>query len=218
MYFSNIQAVTKKYRLGLDVTKDLEELRHSTEWRSQQSWPCLCKSSSEACIVNGEIVFRNQFHIFMPARGTFTNIDLWAACPHQRLTKPRLASTDPGPFAEMLVRRLSHLHNETSCAKCTGLQQRGSCDTEYRLDHKEFMHGTVLVATAWVNLGEGRSLEDPKWIQHLCRFGVGFGPAAQKLKPTERYSGSLGALQEAFDAQCPLSVESSVSPSLHFDR
>jgi hypothetical protein len=57
-----------------------------------------------------------------------------------------------------------------TCATCAGLHQCQTCPTEFQLDTVDYGYNYYhrrLIVTRWLDLGEGRTPEDPKWKSHL---------------------------------------------------
>ena len=207
--FNNVQAAMKKHRQGRDVTEALRDLSYAVVHMyplGKEHPTSVMNASARPCIVDGEMLFRIQCRVFVHAGAPFPDLVTWSACAHQGLYV-RDDHVGLTPLAEMLTCRIGHLAtSEGACARCEGLRQCRACDTEYRMDHKVWPgEGTSLVVTAWLNVGSGRSLADPKWAQYI---DIGFNISVY----VARNVAEVGAVQRAFDMQHPFSIEQSLVP------
>ena len=116
----------------------------------------------------------------------FTYIDWPSICPH-------ISSDDPNnPMTPIIKCLLSH-RNTAPCEKCKGLRQCPSCTTEFKIQiSRSGAAGHILETTYWKNFGAGRSVDDPKWAQHLA-FPDITGFHAAKFSP--------GSIQSAFESE-----------------
>ena len=208
VYFNNVQAAMKRHRQGRDVTKELRALSSTMvdKFPQIEDPTSVVHTSVLPCIIDGEMLFRTQCRVFVKTGAPFPDLVLWWACAHQNLLIPD-PLPDPmlSPMAQMLACRTIHIaREESACAHCTGIRQCPFCDTEYQIDHKVWAgSGTSLVVAAWSNMGSARSPSDPKWAHHVDVDFV-------KSTDVPRKSPETGALQRAFNAQKPWSVEESL--------
>ena len=215
-WFSPVQMTLKRHRLGLDTSAELKNLacvhvrsEYPSLAREQSTWAT--RTTSVPRIVDGQMVFRNQFHLFLRAGAPFPLECLltWTPCPHM---SPFFGSFGPSkwprdPLSGLIKCRLHHVFTPDGCDDCRGWRRCESCDTEIRVDHKTWQgRGLSLLVTVYANMGSARSKTDPKWSQHLHSNKCSISPVA-------RYSDEVGKLAEAFDAQGTLSIKESLFPT-----
>ena len=90
-------------------------------------------------------------------------------CPH--LQSPLKKAATKTRFEAIMTFRASHwddIRLNNTCATCSGLHQCHTCPTEFQLDTMDYGYfDRRLILTRWLDLGEGRTPEDPKWKSHI---------------------------------------------------
>ena len=213
--FCSVQAIAKKHRLGLDVKADLSALAFKYFYRDHSYGHSEC----EGHILDGEIVIRYHYQLFVSAGDQFSDVRTWDPCPHQSFIGYRKCTSTSSwvdPLAAMLNCRLHHLDDhQKKCEFCMGLKRCRFCDTEFRIDHKQWEgKGLSMSFTAWVNFGCPRRPTDPKWAQHSNKARPRYYRGKSVWTETQRYSSELGALQKAIDTRWPPSMKLFISPGL----
>jgi hypothetical protein len=189
----------KLHRHGLDSSKllshftgsgTIRRITHIQHWKSQPR------------IVNGHYLLRHQTRLLLrappPYEIDFDIINL-RVCPDwysgyfyiAKMVRqhPNYRPEVDGPprLVRMLACRISHLDNaelNSSCSTCAGLIRCKNCPTEFQVDVKNVNEqGVALVITRWLDLGEGRDLQDERFRSHLsCYKGQPVRPGAGSIK------------------------------------
>jgi hypothetical protein len=138
----------KRYRLGLDCSHHLSLLAYkTTQRRSMEFFPYQC--IAEARIIAESLFVRVQKVYLIPFGRALESIGSCYIhiCPH--------------------TGRLGQLPENGH----SGLRQCNYCPTEYQIDIQDYGQlGVVVVITKWLDLGEGRTIMDPKWWNHLSKL------------------------------------------------
>jgi hypothetical protein len=170
--FRTFQMAMKKYRLGLDHEIWLECLcRESTKCRIMQKFPSEFKA--DARIVDGSLLFRSQRVILIPPGLTIRNLDRCSfnICPHIRLVAHGAEANIP----ETAECTTNHQHALQRCVRKSGIVPCTACPTEYNLSLEECGgFGVAAIITKWMDLGEGQTILDPKWLSHLSNEYAAF--------------------------------------------
>ncbi|KFX91272.1 hypothetical protein V490_05999 [Pseudogymnoascus sp. VKM F-3557] len=173
----------KLHRQGLDFSKHLS---HLTRSGTNRSTTYIHHWEAKPRIMDGHYLLRHQTWLLFRNPAAYEmaleTIDL-RVCPgwysgsfyvakwvtQHPNWRPEIAG--PPRLTRMLAFRASHLDNaelNSSCPNCTGLTKCEYCPTEFQLDAKNFNgHGVALVITRWLDLGEGRNLQDDWFRSHL---------------------------------------------------
>jgi hypothetical protein len=163
--FRTFQMAMKKHRLGLDHELWLEFLcRESTTRRIMQKFPSEFKA--DARIVDSSLLFRSQRVILIPPGLTIRNLDRCSfdICPHIRL----VAHGDEANLPEAAGCTMDHQHGLQRCVRKSGIVPCIACPTEYELSLEECGgFGVAAIITKWMDLGEGQTILDPRWLSHL---------------------------------------------------
>lgn len=94
-------------------------------------------------------------------------------CPHINHHLGHYISTNPEVKVACRISHLGNLRLNSSCSTCSGVQKFGRCPTDFQIDMKDFgKNVTALVITRLLDLGEGRTPLDPKWIT-ICGLAIG---------------------------------------------
>ena len=163
--FRTFQMAMKKYRLGLDHELWLECLcRQSTTCTIMQKFPSEFKA--DARIVDSSLLFRSQRVILIPPGLTIRNLDRCSfdICPHIRLVAHGAEANLP----ETAGCTMNHQHGLQRCVRRSGIVPCIACPTEYELSLEECRgFGVAAIITKWMDLGEGQTILDPRWLSHL---------------------------------------------------
>jgi len=163
--FRTFQMAMKKHRLGLDYELWLEFLcRQSTTCRIMQKFPSEFKA--DARIVDSSLLFRSQRVILIPPGLTIRNLDRCSfdICPHIRLVAHGAEANLP----ETAGCTMNHQHALQRCVRKSGIVPCTACPTEYDLSLEECGgFGVAAIITKWMDLGEGQTILDPRWLSHL---------------------------------------------------
>jgi hypothetical protein len=63
---------------------------------------------------------------------------------------------------------MNHQHGLQRCVRKSGIVPCIACPTEYELRLEECGEfGVAAIITRWMDLGEGRTILDPRWLSHL---------------------------------------------------
>jgi hypothetical protein len=166
----------KLHRYGLDCSEQLSLL---TGYSSRPTFGYVYQWESAPRIVNGHFLLRHQVWLYFPLgyEVKVPHMIYTDVCPHLEFreyfwTSLRLRSSN---IKNKMDCRASYWDNEklnSKCLTCSGLFQCKICPTEFQIDVKEFLgKGVALVLTRWLDLGEGRTLSDPRYASHvLHRF------------------------------------------------
>jgi len=171
--FTVFQKTMKRYRLGLDYSYHLNLLAcNNTCHRSIKYFPFRC--TAQARIIAGSLLLRVQEVVLIPSGQALKNVQfcLINICPHVGI----VAEDPRAQLPENVPCEIVHQHDLKQCIRYSGLKQCNVCPTEYRIDLQECgQHGVAVVTTKWLDLGEGRTILDPKWWSHLSRWYTDHG-------------------------------------------
>lgn len=163
--FRTFQMAMKQHRLGLDYEVWLECLcLQSTMYRIMQKFPSEIRA--DARIVDSSLLFRLQRVILIPPGLSIRNLDRCSfhICPHIRLVTHGAEANLP----ETAGCTMNHKHGLQRCARKSGIVPCIACPTEYELSLEECGEfGVAAIITKWMDLGEGRTILDPRWLSHL---------------------------------------------------
>ncbi len=163
--FRTFQMAMKKDRQGLRHQVWLECLcRQSIICRIMQRFPSEVKSTAK--IVDSSLLFRTQCVILISPRLTIRNLDRWAfnICPHIRVVTHGTEANLP----ETAGCTMNHQHARRWCVRKSKTLSCTACPTEYDLRLEECgKFDNVAIFTKWMDLGEGKTIMDPKWFSHL---------------------------------------------------
>jgi len=164
-HFRTFQMAMKQHRLGLDHEIWLECLcRQSTTSTIRQKFPSEFKA--DARIVDSSLLLRTQRFILIPLGLAIGNLDRCAfeICPHIRLR----AYGAEANFPETASCTMEHQHGLQRCVRKSGIVPCIACPTEYEVSLEECGgFGSAAIITKWVDLGEGQTILDPRWLSHL---------------------------------------------------
>lgn len=63
---------------------------------------------------------------------------------------------------------MNHQHGLQRCVRKSGIVTCIACPTEYELSVEECGEfGVAAIITKWMDLGEGQTILDPRWLSHL---------------------------------------------------
>lgn len=119
-------------------------------------------------IINGQFILRHQSWLLFPVGYELIVPDMiyTHVCPHWEFK-----SRGWSGLKTKLHCRISHwnsLQLNFRCLTCSGLFQCKICPTEFQIDIKDFLKNRLaLILTRWLDLGEGRSLSDPRYTSHV---------------------------------------------------
>jgi hypothetical protein len=163
--FRTLQMAMKKHPLGLDHEVWLKCLcRQSTTGMIMQKFASEFKA--DARIVDSCLLFRSELVTLIPPGLTIRNMDRCsiAICHHIRLVAHGAEANLP-ETAECI---LNHQHALQRCVRKSGIVRCTACPTEYGLSIEECgKFGVAAIITKWMDLGEGQTILDPRWLSHL---------------------------------------------------
>lgn len=121
----------------------------------------------------------------------------FAICPHIKLVARGTGINMPDIFECAL----NHEHDMQRCVRKSDMLCCMECWTEYELRLTECgERGVAVVVQKWKDLGEGRTVLDPKWLSQL-EGGYVEADAAREVDCTERER--QGTIREAFEREEP---------------
>ena len=152
-------------------------------------------------IVEGNLLFRVQHWYRLPF-GQDVRLPMDYSlniCPHWFNYKRNGFSE----LGRMAICAAGHWeYNQDKCGFCSGNWACKLCVTEFRIDFKSFGNdGVAVVVTTWLDLGEGRTPDDPKWMR---RGGSLHAPSGFRTHD--------GCIAEAFEGQTFFNKRSILSP------
>ncbi|KAH7395896.1 hypothetical protein BKA64DRAFT_754891 [Cadophora sp. MPI-SDFR-AT-0126] len=151
------------YRQGLDYNRCLQRFTcRITESREGIPYQLL----SKARIINGSLLLRVQESFSFPI-GHPPRIPVTARigiCHHVGIPGQNFEARLP-KHAQCI---LDHNHEAKQCVRSSGTRQCAYCPTEFQIEIQGCADlGVTLVVTKWLDLGEGRTVLDPKWWSRL---------------------------------------------------
>jgi hypothetical protein len=162
--FDIFQMAMKRYRLGVDCNYHLNLLALKISRLGIGRVPCQCMA--EARIITGSLFLRVQQVVLLPSSRALKTIASChiTICPHLGIVSQD-GKVRPPENAECTI---AHPHNLKQCVRRSGLKQCNYCTTEYQVDLQECgQPGVAVIITKWLDLGEGRTVLDPKWWSRL---------------------------------------------------
>jgi hypothetical protein len=203
--FAVFQKTMKRYRLGLDYSYHLNLLAcNTTGRRSIEHFPFRC--TAQARIIAGSLLLRVQQVVLIPSGRALKGV---ASCFIKICYHFDNVAVDPrARLPENVPCEIVHQHDLKQCIRYSGLKQCNYCPTEYRIDLQECgQHGVAVIITKWLDLGEGRTLLDPKWWSHLSTrytnhgiFARADGIYKERLIDKAPVSFEAGSIQASFDS------------------
>jgi hypothetical protein len=169
MKFSFFHLMMKQYRQRRDITRLLSNFTcNDTTQKTSQKLPY--HFISQGKIISESLFLRVQ-EVLLLSHGQPHGQPLLIPagfciriCPHVT----DLGDTDRAIFLPRPKCKLKHRHNLQRCIRHYKARQCEYCPTEYTVDLQECERlGTAVVVTKWIDLGQGRSVMDPKWWSHL---------------------------------------------------
>jgi hypothetical protein len=124
---------------------------------------------ADARIVDSSLLFRSQRIILIPPGLTIRNLDRCSfdICPHIRLVAHGAEANLP----ETAGCTINHQHGLQRCVRKSGIVPCITCPTEYELSLEECGEfGVAAIITKWMDLGEGQTILDPRWLSHLSNM------------------------------------------------
>ncbi|TAQ86372.1 hypothetical protein B7494_g5287 [Chlorociboria aeruginascens] len=163
--FRIFQMAMKRHRLGLDYEPWLKYLSlESTTCRINEKFPSEFKADVK--IVDDSLLFRSQRVILIPPGLTIRGVDhnTFDLCPHIRFMDYGGRANLP----ETAGCTLNHQHGLQRCIRKSRIVPCTACPTEYEFSFEECEEfGVAVIITKWMDLGEGQTILDPKWLSHL---------------------------------------------------
>ncbi|PVH84692.1 hypothetical protein DL98DRAFT_610102 [Cadophora sp. DSE1049] len=161
--FVFIAVTMKRYRQGFDYDRFLERLTcRFTGPRENIPYQFL----SRARIIDGSLLLRVQESLLFP-KGHSPRVPITARiaiCHHVGI--PGIGFEAPLP--EHAQCTLNHNHEAQQCIRSSGIRHCAYCPTEFQIELQGCADlGLALVVTKWLDLGEGRTIRDPKWWSRL---------------------------------------------------
>lgn len=152
--------VTKAYRQGRDTTELLRLLLHKQITDSKEGFVEL--HTSEARIRNGSLLIRDQKVFMLPASLTtpFSLFGEFGFCRHCMLH-----NTHDLRWCGIHVPEVDEMNDYLNKE---GIIYCNYCYTELRIDFKSYgKAGNAMFVTRWMDIGEGRDVNDVKWKVRL---------------------------------------------------
>jgi len=183
----------KLYRQGLDYSQFLRYFTcRFTGTRESIPYQFL----SRAKIINGSLLLRVQESFLFP-KGHQPQIPITARvgiCHHVGIPGFTFESRLP----EHAQCTLDHDHEAQQCIRSSGMRQCVYCPTEFQIELQDCADlGVALVTTKWLDLGEGRTVLDPKWWSRL----------SIKYTNHEIFAGMRGIYKEEIEDRLPVQSE-----------
>jgi hypothetical protein len=163
--FRTFQMAMKNYRLGLDYEVWLECLEYTFEGDILMQ-KLGSDFTARVRIVDNSLLYQSQRVIQLPHEFEILNLDRWSfyVCPHITLGSGGIS----GSFPVTATCALDHRHDLERCVRKSGIKTCPVCLTEYEITLQECRDfGTMAITTKWIDLGEGQTILDPKWLSHL---------------------------------------------------
>ena len=183
----------KLYRQGLDYSRPLERLT-CTFTGTRESIPY--RFLSRATIVDGSLLLRVQESFLFP-KGHQPQIPITARvgiCHHVGIP----GFTFEARLPEHAQCTLDHNHEVQQCIRSSGIRQCVYCPTEFQIELQDCADlGVALVTTKWLDLGEGRTVLDPKWWSRL----------STKYTDHDLFAGMRGVYREDIEDRLPVQSE-----------
>ncbi|KAG4417549.1 hypothetical protein IFR04_009279 [Cadophora malorum] len=191
--FLSIAAMMKLYRQGLDYSQFLRYFTcRFTGTRESIPYQFL----SRAKIINGSLLLRVQESFLFP-KGHQPQIPITARvgiCHHVGIP----GFTFDARLPEHAQCTLDHDHEARQCSRSSGMRQCVYCPTEFQIELQGCADlGVALVTTKWLDLGEGRTVLDPKWWSRL----------STKYTNHELFSGMRGIYKQEIEDRKPIQSE-----------
>jgi len=199
--FRTFQMAMKQYRLGLDYKIWLDSLcRESKVCRIMGKFPSEFKA--EARIVDSGLLFRSQRVILIPPGLTIRNLDRCSfhICRHIRLT----AHGANANFPDISECTINHQHAFERCVRRSEVVHCTVCPTEYDFSLVECNSlGVAAIITKWMDLGDGRTPLDPRWLSHLSQRYIATGVLREGEGITRRdpVRSDHASIRDAFTRQ-----------------
>jgi len=167
-----------------------------------QKFPSEFKANAK--IVDSSLLFRAQRLILIPPGLTIHNLDCCSfnICPHIRLVAHGAQANLP----ETAGCTLNHQHTSQRCVRKSGIVPCTACPTEYELSLEECGgFGVAAIITKWMDLGEGETILDPRWLSHLSNKYIvsdasreGDGINGRRLVARDPVRSNLASIRDSF--------------------
>jgi hypothetical protein len=183
-----------------------------------RDFPYQC--TAHARIIKGSLFFRVQHLILIPPQLSIQTIAhcFIHICPHVGIVGRDHEAQLPGNIDCMITL----LHDLKQCIRRSELRQCKYCPTEYKIGLQECGGaGIAAVITKWMELGEGRTVLDPRWWSHLSTKYTGshvFSQASEihgkrlKERPIVQFEG--GSIRRSFEETDSLPCHPTLTPQI----
>lgn len=201
--FRTFQMAMKQHRLGLDHKLWLEFLCcQPTTLRIMSKFPSEFKA--DAKIVGGSLMLRSQRVILIPPGLTIRNLNRCSIsiCPHITF----VAHNAEENLLETAGCTMNHQHGLQRCVRKSDIVPCIACPTEYEFSLEEcWEFGIVAIITKWMDLGEGQTILDPRWLSHLSNrypgshvFGEADGINGRRLVDRDPVRSNRASIRDSF--------------------
>ncbi|KAH6713953.1 hypothetical protein BKA61DRAFT_689329 [Leptodontidium sp. MPI-SDFR-AT-0119] len=193
--FDIFRATMKCYRQGLNYSRLLERFETKIiSCRSIENFPY--RFLSLAKFIDRSLLLRVQETLLFP-NGLFPQIPIngrISICAH-------VSTVGTGFEARLPVHmqcKLDHNHDVQQCVRSSGIRQCVYCPTEFQIELQDCERfGIAVVVTKWLDLGEGRSVRDPKWWSRLSK----------SYTDHDLFAGMRGVYKEHLEDRLPVPSE-----------
>jgi len=200
--FRTFQMAMKQHRLGLDTEPWLDFLCYpTTRIGTQRGFPS--EFRAHVRIVNDSLLFRST-HIVLIKPGLTTRdlVYSFSIGPHVSLR----AHVAEANFPETAGCMLDHQHGLQRCVRKSGTLTCLACPTEYELSLEECgRFGVAAILIKWMDLGEGKTIWDPRWWSHLADrytasdvFGAVKGVSGRRLVDRDPVRSNFASIRASF--------------------
>lgn len=191
--FRTFQMAMKRYCLDLDYKIWLDCLcREQDKTVVMQRFESVVEASAK--IVNGCLLYRTLHIIFVPLGQSVTDVNryVYSICPHVEVPAHQIHALMP----QAVACGLDHRHDLQQCLRMSDVACCTECPTDYQFELEECENfGAAVIVTKWLDLGEGRTIHDPKWFSRLSPAYTASTVFATAIGDLERYKDDEGSFR-----------------------